>query len=296
MKRNKIIGLAFCVAALGSHANAAPFKVDPAAQQDGGVVVQTLTAVQSAPTRSADGLVLDPGRLIGLRSQIQVAQAGKTVAAQALGRAQQLYRAGHNIAMAQLQRSEAANATATARTDALIAKARADWGPVLGKAIISGAPILQALSKGQSVLIEVAVAGPRLKPPTSAMARGDGGLVRLHYIGTASRLPSGIIGQGFYYRGPAGLPIGLPLSVRLAAGAAQLGVVVPAKAILYLRGQKFVVREIAANQFALVPISAVWPIHRRGPVIRDFVGKGLQPGDRVVVAGAGVMLSATPQG
>ena len=297
MIRNMVIGLAFCLVALGSHANAASFKVDPAAQQAGGVVVQTLSAVQSTPSRNADGLVLDPGTLIALRSQIQAAQAGKTVAAQALSRARQLYRAGHNIAMAQLQRAEAANATAAARTDALSAKARAAWGPVLGKAVINGAPIIQALSKVKEALIEVAVTGPRLKPPTSALARvGDARPVQLHYIGPASRVPSGIIGQGFYYRGPASLPIGLPLSVRLAAGSAQTGVVVPATAILYLRGQKFVVREIAANQFALVPISAVWPIHRRGQPMRDFIGKGLQPGDQVVVAGAGVMLSAAPQG
>lgn len=296
MSRIPVFGLVFILASVAFRAEAASIKVDPAAQRAGGVVVRTLAPVRFAPRRAAYGVVLDPGPLIALRNQIVAAQASGKFAAQSLARAQRLYHASHNIAMAKLESAEAGYATADAHAIALIAKARADWGAALGAVLIDGGSVIQALSDGKSSLIEAAVTGRPLDPPGAATGRtAEGAPIMLRLIGIAAHLPSGVVGQGLYYAGPAGMSVGLPLSLMLPDGLARAGVAVPPKAILYLRGHKFVFREVAADRFALVRVSDVLQMRRRGDAARYFVGKGLQPGDRVAVAGAGVLLSAAPR-
>jgi hypothetical protein len=274
-------------------AKAAPITVDSSDQHAAGIVVRRLNPVTFTPHRSAYGVVLDPGPLIALRSQIVAAQVSRRFAAQSLARAQLLYRTNHNIAMAALQGAEERYATADANEVALVAKARADWGAQLGSALAKGEPIIQALSDGKASLIEAAVTGKPLDPPASASGRVSGGArISLRRIGTAARVPSGLVGQGFYYAGPANLPVGLPLSLMLPEGPAQAGVAVPPKAILYLQGHKSVFREVAPSRFAMVRVSDVAPMHEPGDPPRYFIGKGLHPGNQVVVQGAGVLLSA----
>ncbi|MDX5929397.1 efflux RND transporter periplasmic adaptor subunit [Acidiphilium acidophilum] len=274
-------------------AKAAFIKVDPAAQQASGIEVQKLAAVVFTPSRAAYGVVLDPGPLIALRSQIVSAQVARRYAAQSLSRAQLLYRTSHNIAMAALQGAEAQYATANANELALTAKARTDWGAALSTLLVRGGQFIQALSDGKASLIEAAVTGRYLDPPTSASGRVSGGArITLRLIGVASHVPSGLVGQGFYYAGPADLSSGLPLSLMLPEGSAQAGVAVPPKAILYLQGHKSVFREVAPSRFTMVQISNVLPMRQPGDASRYFVGKGLHSGDQVVVEGAGVLLSA----
>ncbi|MBU6358272.1 MAG: hypothetical protein KJS79_16315 [Rhodospirillales bacterium] len=274
-------------------AKVASIKVEPAAQEASGIVVQKLAAVTFTPHRSAYGVVLDPGPLIALRGQIVAAQVSRRFAAQSLARAQLLYGTNHNIAMAALQGAEERYATADANEIALVAKARADWGAQLGSALVKGEPIIQALSDGKVSLIEAAVTGKPLDPPASASGRVSGGArITLRRVGTAARVPSGLVGQGFYYAGPANLSVGLPLSLMLPEGPAQAGVAVPPQAILYLQGHKSVFREVAPSRFAMVQVSDVSPMREPGDPPRYFIGKGLHPGNQVVVEGAGVLLSA----
>lgn len=278
-------------------AKTATVIVNAAAQQAGGIVVRRLPPATFTPQRAAYGVVLDPGTLIALRGQIVAAQTSRQLAAQSLARAQRLYHASHNIAMAALQNAEASYATADAREVALAAKARVDWGAQLGVALTKGGPIIQALSNGRSSLVEAVVTGRSIMPPPTAAGRSVGGdRITLRLVGTASHAPTGLVGQGFYYAGPANLSIGLPLSLRLPTGAARTGVAVPVKAILYLEGHKSVFREVAPNRFVLTWISGVAPMHKPGDPPRYFVGKGLKPGDRVAVDGAGVLLSGAHTG
>jgi hypothetical protein len=100
-------------------AKAAPITVDSSDQHAAGIVVRRLNPVTFTPHRSAYGVVLDPGPLIALRSQIVAAQVSRRFAAQSLARAQLLYRTNHNIAMAALQGAEERYATADANEVAL---------------------------------------------------------------------------------------------------------------------------------------------------------------------------------
>lgn len=273
----------------------ASIQVDAAAQRAGGVVVQPLSAVRFASYRTAYGVVLDPGPLISLRNQIVAAQANARFSMQSLARAEQLYGANHNIAMAALQAAQAHDAAARTTEASLVNRARADWGAALGSALTEGRSPMGALNDGKNSLVEAAVTGALVKPPARAQGQtAEGAKINLRLIGPATHLPSGLIGQGLYYMGPSDLSVGLPISVKLAAGPLRAGVAVPATAIIYRHGRKFVFREIKPGQFDMVRIGAVSRMGGSDGATRYFVATGLQPGQEIVVQGAGVLLSAAP--
>ncbi len=274
----------------------ASIKVDAAAQRAGGVVVQPLAAARFAPYRTGYGVVLDPGPLIALRNRIVAARATGRFSAQSLARARQLYGASHNIAMATLQAAQARDATARATEDSLISRARVDWGAALGAALVDGGSSMAALNDGKRSLIETAVTGAPFNPPATAQGEtAEGTKISLRLIGRATHLPSGLIGQGFYYAGPADLSVGLPVSVTMAEGPHRAGVAVPATALIYRSGHKFVFRETGPDQFDMVAITGAIRMGGSGGATRYFVATGLQPGQKIVVSGAGVMLSAAPK-
>jgi hypothetical protein len=274
----------------------ASIKVNAVAQRASGIVVQTLAASKVAPYRNAYGIVLDPGPLIALRNRIVAAQATGRFSAQSLARAKQLYAANHNIAMATLQAAQAHNATAHATEQSLESQARVDWGSALGAALIGGGSLMGSVNKGKISLIEAVVTGATFKPSAAAQGEtAEGTRISLRLIGRATRLPSGLIGQGLYYAGPTDLPVGSPVSVRITTGPFGAGVEIPATAIIYQQGHKFVFRETTPDQFDMVEVSRVIRMDGSGGATRYFVGTGLQPGQTIVVHGAGALLSAAPK-
>jgi tetrahydromethanopterin S-methyltransferase subunit F len=293
---NRHIALALALLLVVPAGARASIKVSAVAQRASGILVQTLAAAKIAPYRNAYGIVLDPGPLIALRNRIVAAQATGRFSAQSLARAKQLYAANHNIAMATLQAAQAHNATAHATEYSLESRARVDWGAALGAALIEGGSPMGTLNEGKISLIEAVVTGAPFKPSTTAQGEtAEGTRISLQLIGRATRLPSGLIGQGLYYAGPTDLSVGSPVSVRMTTGPLRAGVEIPATAIIYRHGHKFVFRETTPDQFDMVEVSGVIRMDGSGGATRYFVGMGLQPGQTIVVHGAGVLLSAAPK-
>src|SRR5581483_12007530 len=141
--------------------------------------------------------------------QVEIAQAKLAASKAAFGRAQTLYRNQQNVSQADLQAAEAAFRADQAALDAanaqlsgLTATAVQDWGPVLGKELAEGGPLVAALAARREFLIQVslppgtAVAEP---PPEGAVQTAAGARVPIRLVSAAPRADPKIQGISFLY-------------------------------------------------------------------------------------------------
>lgn len=290
-----------------------PVRLDAQALSAGQIRTARLKRLESAPRVSAYGIVLDPGPLVTLASQV-IAARGAATAARAKSalarsearRATRLYRAHHNVSQAALQSAqsslqiaEAEQATAAAKLVQLQTRMLAHWGPELSAAALSSRAPLPGLEKGAAALVEVSLPlGQALgNPPTEAPASTpDGETVRLRFIGRAPRAATGVAGQSLFYLMPAqtSAPIGTPLAIALEDGATEAGVLVPRSAVVWHQGEALVFRETAPTSFAPVPIRGSFR-SGDGYFVPESAGTPLHAGDRIVTGGAALLYSAATQ-
>jgi hypothetical protein len=262
-----------------------------AQRHDAGVKLRALPLVRTAPTQPMTAIVRNAAPILVLRASWVQQQARAGLARQQASRAEALYRAGHNIAQAQLQRAEAARTVAVARLDALRARAIGLYGKALGAAIMSdqarGAPALTALAQG-APLIELVFATPQA---------ADGVAAGWTRIGEAGLLPAGLTGVPVYFYGTPdeALPAGAALRLAVRTGPAQAGYQVPASALIYRRKRVLIfVQQARAGEFQPVSLAV-----GRGAISRGdgrlhslFVPQAALPAQPlVVVSGAGLLRS-----
>ncbi|HVC30139.1 MAG TPA: hypothetical protein VND24_03060, partial [Steroidobacteraceae bacterium] len=182
----------------------APIALDGQALSAGHIRTAELKRLQSAPQVTAFGVVLDPGPLVTLASQVTAAR-GSAAAARAKAalarsearRATGLYRAHHNISKAALQSAQSGfevaqteQAAAAARLVQFQTRMLANWGPELSAAASSGKAPLPDLESGASALVEVSLPiGQALgHPPAIASATTpEGQKVQLRLLSRAPR-------------------------------------------------------------------------------------------------------------
>jgi hypothetical protein len=271
----------------------AAVKVDAATQKKIGVVLAPLAAAhrQGAAT---DGFarVLDPGPLAALDADIAAAAAGAEASAAEAARTKALF---------------AADATVSAKTaEAATAQARADqikltmlrrrlgleWGPGLTRLNDAArGRLIAALASGQAALLRVDAAQmpPGVRGVTLDL--GPSGLVNAVVLGPArtsdTRLQStGLIVQ-VTGRAAAQLGAGLTVPVRISAGAAANGVVLPRSALLRVEGHTVVyVRKDAESFEQRVAENGV------SDPAGLFVATGFRPGEAVAVQGGMAIYAA----
>lgn len=290
-----------------------PVALDARALSAGHIRTVPLQALKFAPRIFAYGVVLDPGSLVTLASQVTAAReqaaaarAKATLARSEARRATGLYRAHHNISEAALQSARsalviarAAQATAAARLLQLQTRMLARWGRRLLVASRAGKAPLPGLEGGTSALVEVSLPlGQALAhPPAMALARTpEGQPVRLHRLGRAPRTTAGVAGQSLFYLMPAraSIPIGTPLSVALRVAARGTDVFVPRSAVVWHEGEPLAFRETAKGSFAAVPLGSFF-VASEGYFVPESSGTPLHPGDRIVTRGAALLYSAAAQ-
>ena len=291
----------------------APIALDSQALSAGHIRTTELKRLQSAPQVTAYGVVLDPGALVTLSSQVAAARgaAAAARAKAALARSQArratgLYRIHHNISKAALQIAQsgfevaqAGQATAAARLVQLKTRMLAHWGPKLSAAARSGKAPLPGLESGASALVEVnlplgqALAHP---PEIASATTPEGQKVLLHLLSRAPRTAAGVAGQSVFYLMPErnSIPIGTPLSVVLETAARGAGVLVPQSAVVWHEGKPLAFRETVAGSFAGVPLGSFF-VSSDGYFVPERGESSLHPGDRVVTAGAALLYSAATQ-
>jgi hypothetical protein len=241
-------------------------------------------------------MVIDPTPVITLRHRIVAARATLRLNDANLARARKLYHSGGNVSKASLQQIQAATAIAQARVEELLAQAKERYGVALGTVIADDGAAFRTISSGGS-LISVVQAGATLAAPPAASARAsDGSRVTLRPVGSAGRIPKGLLGQAFFYTGPA-LAIGSPLAVTLRAPSAVTGYDVPAAALVWHDNSPFVFVRIGASRFAMYRVTTTHKLRHAGAIARFFVpGADLPAHPAIVTSGAGLLNSALAGG
>lgn len=289
-----------------STANGVPvITLDAATQRDSGIEATRLApTVQQAQIR-AYGTVLDLARLTELgngnanaQAQLQIAQAKLAASKTAFERAQNLYKDQQNVSLAQLQSAEATFRTdqaaliaAESQVRTLAATAQQEWGPVLGKSLVDGSPMIAHLIGREDFLLQVTLPpGVSLgaAPATAAIETGKSARATIAFVSPATRTDPKIQGVSFFYLAPAesGVLPGMNVLAFLPSGPTVEGVTVPAAAIVWWQDRAWVYRRAGPETFTRVTIPTDRPVPGGGFVVTDL------PKDaEIVTRGAQLLLS-----
>lgn len=289
-----------------STANGAPIiKLDADTQRRSAIETSRLTATPYQEQVRAYGVVLDLARLTELsnnyanaRAQLQMAQAKLAASQTAFERAQKLYNGQQIVSLAQLQAAEAISRTdqaavtsAESQLHTLAATVHQEWGPVLAKALIEGAPLITRLIERHDFLLQVTLPpGVTLPAPPQSAAIESGKDVRaaISFVSPATRTDPKIQGVSFLYTMPADNRVmpGMNVLAFLPAGATIDGAAVPASAIVWWQDRAWIYRREGADTFARLKISTDHPASGGGYIVKDL------PKDaEIVTQGAQMLLS-----
>lgn len=276
-----------------------PFSVrlDPDSQRLAGIRVAVVAASAPLPASQAQGTVIDPRPLLEsvrrYRQLITQAQAAQGLADLAQARFRRLRDLGGSIGKSTLEKAQgdwiSANAEAETRAlqlNAAQSRLELDWGPALRAWADRQPDRLQSLAQGRIRLIRLVPVSP---PPTTnapAFLEFQGHRIELHYLSPAFRTDPALPQPGALYlaREP-GLAIGMPLTAWLAGDKPAFPV--PSTAIIHHDGTPWLYVQTGIQHFQRqhLEISAVTSE-------TQWVTKGLQAGQRIVVEGAQILLSA----
>ncbi len=237
-------------------------------------------------------------RYVNANAQWQTIRAKLNASTQALERARGLYENQQNVSLAQLQTAQATAAgdqatlaAARSQVQALAATAIQAFGPVVGKSLIDGSPLITRLIERQDILLQVTLPpGVTLtSPPQTATVRVEGSpLTTLDLLSPATQTDPRIQGLSFFYLAPAssGVLPGMNVLVSLPSGAPSTGVAIPRSAVLWWQDRAWIYRQIDASSFARTQISTDLSSKDGGFIVKDL------PSDaKVVIEGAQLLLS-----
>lgn len=280
-------------------------RLDEATQSHSGLRTEALATMTRRAEATAYGNVLDLQPLIDLRLRHDAAQAD-VVAARAtatmsraeLERDRALYEEQRGVSLKVYQAAQAGDRTDQAKADAAALNLRdieASAQQQFGNTVASWAfdPRSSAFARllaHDDVLVRVTlrpVFGARaplrrIDVQASGHDRSPG-----EWVSAAAQADPGMAGSSFLYRVPSPLPAGTPVVAYLPISAeARKGVFVPSSAVVWYAGQPWVYVQDPPARFQRRPLGQA--IEADGGY---FVTEGLQPEERVVTRGAGLLLS-----
>lgn len=258
-------------------------------------------------------------RLVAARAEIEAGASAVEASRAAFERAKTLNAEEKNVSDRQLQeaaaklkaeeaRLKAATETA-ASIEASLAGTAGATGPrplaaepggevveVLaqpGEAVESGQALLRVARFDRLIARAALPAGGRIAGTVASariVALGQEDVVlKGERIATAAAADPQLLGEAFLFRveAPAGLRPGMPLTAWIARpGDPQAGVIVPRSAIVRVEGESWVYVQTAADKFTRRELEHARPVEKGW-----FTTELLKPGDKVVVAGAQMLLS-----
>ena len=280
-------------------------KLDPETLRKNGIVV---TVLQPAPWQNrlrGYGTVLDPTPLAQLasglavaRARLQTAQARLTASQTAFERAGTLYHGQQNVSLAQLQSAQAAYrgdqatlAEADTQTRTLETTAILRFGPVLGRTIADGGPLLDDLLARRRLLVRVTLPSgtPLQIPPKQATLDVATSANRgpIDFLSPASSVDPRIQGASYLYVAPASTAVlpGMSVLVSLPAGPPLAGLAVPRSAVLWWEGLAWIYREPHPGLFVRTQIDTSLPSGDGGYIVRGLART------TIVTEGAQLLLS-----
>jgi len=280
-------------------------KLTPSQQAQVGLETAALEAAPHPEKFRAYGAVLDISRITELtnsyanaQAQLQTAQAKVEVAKSAYDRIKNL------VDSAALPKKEAETAEGTLRIDkaaltaaesqlrTLVATARQEWGPVIGRGIVERSPAVVRLIERDQFLVQVTLPpGVTVDgAPATALAQAPtrNANIDLHYISPATRTDPRIQGLSFFFSvpGDSGLLPGMNTTVYVPSGNTYEGVFIEDTAIVRWQGRSWVYLRVGPDSFRRHPISMDQPVSDDDYVVRD-----IPSGSEIVMRGAQVLLS-----
>lgn len=280
-------------------------RLDLATQHRSGVATEALTATTRRVEVTVFGNVLDLQPLIDLRSRHDAAQADAVAAqaAAAVSRAEvernrALYEDQRNVSLKAYQAAQAADLANQAKADAagrsvrnIEASAQQQFGNTLARwAFDSGSAAFSRLLKRTDVLVRVTLppASGTHAPPTEIDVQASGGSrIPGFRVSAAAQADPGVAGTSWVYQVASPLAVGasvvgyLPTTIPAAQA-----VFVPPSAVVWYAGQPWAYVQDSPTRFARQALGQSAQAGGGYIAVAD-----LQPGQRIVTSGAGLLLS-----
>jgi hypothetical protein len=241
---------------------------DAATQKTIGLELMTPSAAPYEDHVRAYGTVLDLANLTTLNttyvsavSQLNTAQAKLAASQPAYARAQALY-AKDVGSLAQMQTTEAAVlgdkasvSAAESQVRTLAATALQEWGPVIGRALVASAGLVNRLIEREEFLLQITLPpSVSIDPPPTASVEVGGSprRVDVRYISPATRTDPKIQGLSFFYAAAAnsGVLPGMNVRAYLASGHSVEGYIVPTAAVVWWSGRAWVYLRLDEDSFS----------------------------------------------
>jgi len=281
-------------------------RLDEPSRKLSGIEVAALSpAPYQAQVRGYGTVALDLTQLTTLsnnyanaKAQLQAAQAKLAASMTALERARGLYRNQQNVSLAQFQGADAtaqADQAAAMAADSQARTAAASvlqtFGPVVGKAVLDGSPLIARLIERQAFLLQVTLPPGTLLPvpPPNAIVQVEGAPpAAITFVSPASQTDPRIQGRSFLYLAPAssGVLPGMNVLVSLPSGPPIQGVAIPPSAIVWWQDRAWIYRQAGPGSFVRMQIPTDLPSEDGGYTIKEL------PKDATIVTrGAQLLLS-----
>jgi hypothetical protein len=241
---------------------------DAATQKTIGLELMTPSAAPYEDHVRAYGTVLDLANLTTLNttyvtavSQLNTAQAKLAASQPAYARAQALYSKDVG-SLAQMQTTEAAVlgdkasvSAAESQVRTLAATALQEWGPVIGRALVASAGLVNRLIEREEFLLQITLPpSVSIDPPPTASVEvgGSSRRVDVRYISPATRTDPKIQGLSFFYAAAAnsGVLPGMNVRAYLASGHSVEGYIVPTAAVVWWSGRAWVYLRLDEDSFS----------------------------------------------
>jgi hypothetical protein len=259
-----------------------------------GLQIEHPLPLTTAPPIQAFGTVLDPVALVTDMGRVDSTQVTAAAAAADVARLERLYHDNTQASLKAVQAAQAQSVEAAAQARAAALSFRLQWGPLAAWSEAQRRSLLEAVSRGELLLLRADVPGQRLGGAIErrAVVEVDGVNIAARVLGQLPRTDASSQSLGWLLqleRNPEALGPGAHVAVRLQA-AAIAGLLVPATALLYSEHGTYVYRQLndaGADTFHYAAV-AVRPLARVGSA---WLVDGLERTDRVVVEGAGVLWS-----
>lgn len=276
--------------------------LSPAEIAAAGILATPARIARTAREHLAYGRVADPAGLLSLLRELGAARAAAdaqrgiagAVAAR-LGRLRGFSARGEIAVSKELadleieyRRMSELAIEREARVDALRTNLRAGWGAALAALALAEPARLAGLEGGESLLVEFAASSA--PPATVFAAAGDerNGARPVALLGPAASVLGG--GQTASYFGLVQAPelrVGMRLNIWIPEAAAEVeGVLLPAGAVVWHRGQTWYFVAVAPGSFERRPVGAALP-HADGLLLPDSP----PPAGDIVVRGAQALLA-----
>jgi hypothetical protein len=279
-------------------------QLTPGQVMAAGLVSRPLDATVLEAEVTSFGKVLDIQPLLDLRSRLRAAVADGEVAEAALrlaeknrNRIQALYQAdiiaGRELSQVEAQwQSDRTRAEAARRhADEIRREALNLWGQPLAQLALEGnAGLLDNLATHRRVLLQItlpASLNPAAKGAVIHIGRDFDRekAVRAEWVSAAPRTDELVQGETWFFHAPAEhLRAGMRVNAWASAGVRRQGAALPLAAVIWHAGRPWVYREDGDGHYTRLPIDP-------DALATRFIGAGLPPGTRVVVAGAQTLLS-----